>query len=176
MNQYRLLPFPGKARIRERLFVAVLSTLLISGCLEGEKSKMNFFHSENSRKLSDRMELAGNEVVIDISPPVEIRRSVQYVTLSVSSANLWRTGGGAGVLLMPDGKPIRLSVDLESVAGKRFELRSVSFGKDLMFSYLNEDPGATSDLPKGELFSRVRVKSSQALIVDEIRWIDITNK
>lgn len=167
---------PRRSNIWFVLF-AVLVLLQLFGCNEGDKRKMSLFYGENSRKIADQLELSSDGIIIELTPPLEVRNTVQYITLSLPSANLWRTGSDTGVLVMPDGKSIRLTVGLETVAGKRIELRSVSFGRELMFSYLNEDDSPqASDLPKGELFGRLHLTSSKLLVVDEVRWVDVTNK
>jgi hypothetical protein len=137
---------------------------------------MNLFYSGNNLSISDSLEVTPDGVEIELDPPIEVVNTVQYIKLSVPSANQWGTGEKPGVLLMPDGNSIELTVDLETASGRRFELRSVSYGKELMFSHINEDASQSSDLPKEEQFVRLYLKSSRPLVVDGVSWSDVTNK
>ena len=150
---------------------------LLAGCGDNAKGDASMFFQKQGRTLAEEVELTVQPKAIEIQPPVEAKNTVQYVTLAIPGVSQWRSGKEPGTVSTPDGQLIRITVDLETTDGRRFALRSASFGKDLMFSHLNPGaPSGASDLPKGERFVRLWLQSSVALTAHEVRWSDVTNK
>lgn len=158
-----------------RLPLAMLITL--AGCSSDSNGGDNLLFEKKGRVLGGPQVLTADGVVIEISPALEVRNTVQYVTLAVAGAGQWRSGPAAGTLLDVDGKVQRVTVELEAVSGRRYLLDSPGFGRGLMFSHV--DPKADSgspDLPRSEQFVRLRISADPPLSIDEIRWSDVTNK
>ena len=158
------------------VLLAITVSLQLSGCNEGAGRKMSLFFSGNDVNIADRVELTADGIEIGLDPPIEVKNTVQYIKLAVPSAGQWGSGSKPGMLVMPDGNSIELTVDLESASGQRFGLRSVSFGKELMFSHIDEHSSQSSDLPRGEQFVRLYLAASQPLVIDKVSWSDVTNK
>jgi len=143
----------------------------------GCEDQSSMFFSEGKRKLTEEIVLNTNWVEVSIQPVLEIKNQVQYITLALPNANLWRTGNDGVSLVMDNGNRIDILVDLETSAGKWFELRSISIGKTLMFSYLEESSmSGDSDLPQKETIKAFRIKASLPIMINEINWVDVTNK
>lgn len=132
---------------------------------------------KDNRVLAGRTELGSQAAAIELKPPLEVRNTVQYIALAIPGANQWRRGTASGELLTGDGSSVLIEVDLEAESGKRYALRSPSFGRELMFSHLVPNaPAGASDLPKSERFVRLWLRSIPPLTAQEVRWSDITNK
>lgn len=171
----------GSRRNRElafgRAFRVFAALLMLAACGDENKGEASMLFKKDTRVIAGKTELNEQGISLELQPPLEVHNTVQYVALAIAGASQWRSGSEPGTLVSPDGRTYRISVDLESASSQRFELRSPSFGKDLMFSHLRAGAAAgDSDLPKGQRFVRLWLKSSPAIVADEVRWSDITNK
>lgn len=156
--------------------VAVVSLTLLIGC-EKEKTLVTS-HNKTGHTISRQIELAaGVQTEFPIKPAIKVFNKVQYVTLSLPLANMWRSGTEPGDLINADEETINISVEVITASRDSYSFDSVSFGKDLMFSYLPETANSQQPgLPKNKQITTVRIISDKNLVIDAINWRDITNK
>lgn len=136
---------------------------------------MNILYSESGHQISGGVSIGVDGKYFELNPPVKIANEVQYVTLSLPSANLWRSGSEKGSLVNAEDDVFIITIEAKSKSGKTYPFDSVSFGKDLMFSHLPVGTG-NSGLPENEILMSVHIKSDPDLAVNAIGWLDITNK
>lgn len=156
-------------------FLAVFIFVLLASC-QGESS---MFFSNNDQNISKKIVLGTNWVEINIEPTITVKNQVQYITLALPNANLWGKNKADGVtaLVLPDKDTIKIWVDVKTSEGKWLEFRSISIGKTLMFSLVRKESATgEADISIATKIKKVRLKASKDISVDEINWIDITNK
>ncbi len=151
--------------------------IALIGCSDESMGGDSVLFNKERRVLAGTTLLGKTGVAIEIKPALEVRNTVQYVTLIVPAAGQWRSGSEPGALIDPNGKSQRITVELEAESGRRFLLDSPAFGRGLMFSRVDPAtaPGAP-DLPRSERFVRLHLKADPSMNVDEIQWQDLTNK
>jgi hypothetical protein len=151
--------------------------LALVGCGNDSKGGGNLLFDKESRVLAGTTSITSAGVTLELKPALEVRHTVQYVTLMLPAASQWRSGPERGALIDPNGKLQRVKVELEAESGRRFVLDSPAFGRGLMFSYVDPAtaPGAP-DLPKSERFVRLHLLADPSMTVDEIQWLDLTSK
>lgn len=140
------------------------------------QTSLSAFSPKAERVLSGPTHLS-SDMLIDITPALEVKNTVQYITLGVVDAAAWHKGSEAGSLTDAAGKTHQIAVSLETIDGQQIALEDVSFGNQLMFSHLNTAAKPDeSDLPKNVQFTKLHIKSSSPLMVSGIHWADISNK
>ena len=152
--------------------------VFLTGCGEDKEDgkKMNIY-GKSGQLISDAIRLGAEEQVFELNPPIKVTNKVQYVSLSVPEANLWRSGTEAGTLISSEEIIVSISISAQSESNKNYTFNSVSYGKDLLFSHLPENPDSDrTGIPIDEVLVSITIKSVPTLDVRSIGWLDITNK
>lgn len=156
--------------------VRLLCALVLSLGVLGACAPVRAGEEPLSRVLSGALSLSPTPRPVTLDPPLQPMRRVQYVALEVPDAPRWRRGSPRGLVVDPDGRPVRIQVVLERADGLRVVLDEPSFGRSLLFSHLPLARNADgSDLPHGDRYVRLWLSADPGLELQGVRWSDLTN-
>lgn len=128
------------------------------------------------RQIADSIKIDKDWTEIRPIPPLAVSEQIQSISIHIPNLADWQIRPEDSSFVMPDGRVVRIEVQLVSTDGEPFNLQSIGLGPGLMFSRRPENLNPTvSRLPKGKTFTTVRLRSDLPIQGGPVTWICITN-
>ncbi|PIE83153.1 MAG: hypothetical protein CSA09_03560 [Candidatus Contendobacter odensis] len=128
-------------------------------------------------QIANSIKINQEWVEIHPDPPLVVSKQIQNISIEVPDLPKWDIRPESVSFIMPDGKAIKIEVELITQDGKTFKLEEIGLGPGLMFS---NKPDITADstasrLPQGMVFTTVRIRADRTLQGGQVLWICLTN-
>lgn len=126
------------------------------------------------RKISDQINLGSDWVEFSPQPPIEATKTLCYIGLKISNVKGWGDANNETIALT-DGSQLKIEIELINEKGKSTFLFPVGLAEFVEFGKRAKNKDIIQDayFIKGEKFSKIRIKTNQPLIVDEIIWSEL---
>ena len=124
------------------------------------------------RPIVESAPLGPEWMVFALAPPLEVQRTGQKIRMRLPEIKDWVKSGGP--LILPDGSPIEITVELLDQGGQRFTLAPITLGALIGFGLVTPEEGA--GFFKNRRFTELRVRSSKPILAGNIDWYCWTGK
>lgn len=155
-----------------RIFVgAVLMFLLLGIACQKLPQGQN---EGGVRKISNKISLGSEWVEFTPQPPIEAGKNLCYIGLKISNVKGWGDANNETIALT-DGSQLKIEIELINEKNQSTFLFPVGLAEFVEFGKhaKNRDNIQDAYFIKGEKFSKIRLKTNQPLIVDEVIWSEL---
>lgn len=125
-----------------------------------------------TRSISNGAELGPEWKVFTLTPPLEVSQVGQSVEVTIEGVRDWTEPHGA--LLLGDGSPVQVDVELRDQQGEWHRLVARTLGRSVGFGPETAEAGA--GFAAHRRFVELRMRSSKTVRAKSIEWYCWTDK
>jgi hypothetical protein len=160
-----------------------VAILLVAGYagykfLSGGRTVLN--ELPETREIHRSVEFGTDWTEITPQPPMKSSQPFSYIGLKLETVKDWAKNDKKK-LLLTDGSPILIEVELSDDQGNKYLLvpnrigKYIEFGKDKSNIPLSAPPSNESDFPPDRLYTKVRIRSERPINCEQVIWGNYTS-